>query len=148
MKKPMPEQEERQWATGVHLAHIAGYIIFFIPFFGLAATFGLWYWRKEDSDFFNDQGKEALNFQITISLALLAITFLTVITTGMWSVGSLVILGANDYVYGTGLYQIALMWNILRYLVNLFNIVFSIIAAVQASKGIRYRYPINLRLVK
>ncbi|MBT9252775.1 MAG: DUF4870 domain-containing protein [Brockia lithotrophica] len=85
----MSEQEERQWAAGVHLAHISGYIIFFIPFFGLAATFGLWYWRKEDSDFFNDQGKEALNFQITISLALLAITFLTALTTGMWSFGSL-----------------------------------------------------------
>ncbi|MBT9252774.1 MAG: DUF4870 domain-containing protein [Brockia lithotrophica] len=36
----------------------------------------------------------------------------------------------------------------MKSLVNLFNLVFSIIAAVQANKGIRYRYPVNLRLVK
>ncbi len=80
----------------------------------------LWLLKKDDDAFVNEQGKEALNFQITLMLA-----------------G--IVAGATSCI-GIGL--------ILLPLIMILDLVFSIMACVAASKGQHYRYPVSIRLVK
>ncbi len=80
----------------------------------------LWLVKKDDDAFIDEQGKEALNFQITLMLA-----------------G--IVAGATSCI-GIGL--------ILLPLIVILDLVFSIMACVAASKGQHYRYPVSIRLVK
>jgi uncharacterized Tic20 family protein len=79
----------------------------------------IWIIKKDESPFVAQEAKEALNFQITLFIAH-------------------VIAGALIFVV-IGLLLVPLVWVV--------NIVFSIIAAMSASKGQGYRYPFAIRLV-
>ena len=91
-------------------------------FFGFLPPLILWLMHKDKAgkDFVCDQAKEALNFQITVILAVALSCLLMVVLIGF----------------------------LLFWLVLAANFVLCIIAAINASKGIAYRYPFALRLVK
>ena len=115
---PAPTSGEKQYALFCHLATFLGWII---PFGNLIAVLALWLSKRDTSDFINDQGKEALNFQINILF---------------WSVVFLAFISLNPCL-------------LLPFLILLsLNIIFPIIAAVQASEGKRYRYPAILRIIR
>ncbi len=95
------------------LCHIGGIVTgFLVPLI-------IWLIKKDQSKFVDDQGKEALNFQITLVIA--------------HAVAGLAIC------FHFGLVNLAL-W--------VFTIVYGILAAVAAQKGQAYRYPLTLRLIK
>jgi len=96
------------------LAHLLGIILGFI------GPLIIWLTKKDQSPFVDDQGKEALNFQIVLLLGL-------------------VIGGATSCIF---------IGIVIVPAVIIFGIVFSIIAALKAKDGIAYRYPFNLRLIK
>lgn len=106
----VPSNDEKNIAT---ITHLAGTIFFFIP------ALIVWLLKKDDSAFIADQAKEALNFQITVSLAMFISNILVFVLIGIA--------------------LIPIIWII--------NIVFCIIAAIATSKGETYRYPICLRLI-
>jgi uncharacterized Tic20 family protein len=108
-----PASDERTMAMLCHLLAI------FTWFLGPLI---IWLIKKDRSPFVDDQGKEALNFQITIGIAYVAMVVLACITLGIGAILSPVI-----------------------YVVN---IVLCIMACIEANKGNRYRYPVNLRLIK
>ena len=107
----------RQWAVFCHLAGLAGFLF---PFGNLIGVLVLWLIKKDEDPFINDQGKEALNFQINVAIAALVCLILSMIVIGF-------------------LLLLALMiaW-----------IVLMVIAATKANEGLAYRYPYILRLVK
>ncbi|MET0329091.1 MAG: DUF4870 domain-containing protein [Luteimonas sp.] len=74
---------------------------------------------KPERAFLTDQAKEALNFQITLTIGYVIGAVLTIILIG-------------------GLINFAL-W--------ILCVVFSIIAALKAKEGVAYRYPFALRLI-
>ncbi|UCF00469.1 MAG: DUF4870 domain-containing protein [Planctomycetota bacterium] len=80
----------------------------------------IWLMKKDDDPFINDQGKEALNFQITVLIAMIASGLLSFVCIGF----------------------------ILMPLVWIVDLVFCIIASIKASGGQAYRYPLSIRLVK
>lgn len=80
----------------------------------------IWLVKKDEYSYVDEQGKEALNFQITVVLALFVAGLLTFVCIGV------VLLPA--------------IWIV--------DIVFCIIAAVAVNKGEHYRYPLSLRLIK
>ncbi|MHC5144595.1 MAG: DUF4870 domain-containing protein [Planctomycetota bacterium] len=80
----------------------------------------LWLVKKDEDKFVDSQGKEALNFQITIIIAMVASAILTVVVIGVF------------------------LW----FATVICNLIFCILACVAASKGEDYRYPVSLRLVK
>jgi uncharacterized Tic20 family protein len=100
-----------------HLSALAGFII---PFGNIIGPLILWQMKKAESAFIDDQGKEALNFQITIGIAALICFALL-----------LVIIGA-----------------FLLPVVGLVALIFTIIGAIKANEGVTYRYPFAIRLVK
>ena len=121
--------EERQWAMFAHLSALAGGIITA----GWAGSIGcfigplvIWLMKKDTMPFVDDQAKEALNFNITVGIVFLALFVLSVMTLGI------------------GLIVAIPVWII----VGIAWLVFTIIAAIKANQGERYRYPLTLRLVK
>lgn len=80
----------------------------------------IWLIKKDQDKFVDDQGKEALNFQITFIIA--------------WVVGFLSILICIGV--------------ILLPAIAICNLIFCIMGAVKANNGELYRYPVNLRLIK
>src|SRR5690606_10580909 len=69
---PAYSAEERQWATFTHLSALSGIVTG-----GLGSVVGplvMWLVKKDTMPFVDDQGKEALNFNITLWIVGLALT--------------------------------------------------------------------------
>ena len=124
----LPPPDQRQWAMFAHLSALLGCIITG-HWFGFGCFLGpliIWLVKKDTMPFVDDQGKEALNFNITIGIIGMALLLLTLITLGL---GVLIALPVGVVV--------GVAW-----------LVFTIIAAIRANEGVRYRYPYTLRLIK
>mgnify|MGYP000402627055 CR=1 FL=1 len=63
---PAPSKEVRQWAM---LCHFAAFLGLVFPFGSLLGPLILWQFKKDMDPLIDDQGKEALNFQITVAIA-------------------------------------------------------------------------------
>lgn len=111
-----PNAEARQWAMLTHLSALSGFII---PFGSIIAPLIMWQIKKAESPFIDDQGKEALNFQITVFIAVLVSGLLTLVLIGILLL-PVVVIGA---------------------------LVLTIMAAIKANEGVNYRYPLTLRLI-
>ncbi len=117
---PVPglTENERTWGMLAHLSALAGVVV---PLFGcVLGPLVVWLGRRDQSSFVEGQAKEALNFNISVFLALIVCSFLMLVFIGF-------ILGAALFI----------AW-----------LVMTLIAAIKASEGIPYRYPFSLRLVK
>lgn len=116
---PLSQEQDVQWGSFAHLGGILGILPSLI----------IWLVFKDRGSFTNTEAKEALNFQITLLFATIAIwivvTILTVVTFGLGAV-----LGFLTWV----------PW--------IAGVVFSIIAFLQAKEGRHYRYPFAVRLIK
>jgi uncharacterized protein len=111
-----PGAEQRQWAFFAHLSALSGLVI---PFGNLIAPLIIWQIKKDAMPFAADQAKEALNFQITVSIAIIVSLLLFIVLIGM----------------------------LLLPIVGLGALILTIIAAIKANNGETYRYPFTLRLV-
>ncbi len=109
---------EKQWAMLSHLTALSTYIG--IPLGHIIVPLIIWISKKDQSPLVDDQGKESLNFQITVSI--FAVIFL---------IASFLLIGI-PFLIATGI----------------FHIVFTIIAAIEVDKGKAYRYPFNIRFIK
>jgi uncharacterized Tic20 family protein len=121
--------EERQWAMFAHLSALLGGLLTS----GWGGSFGffigplvIWLMKKDTMPFVNDQGKEALNFAITVSIICVALLMLTVLSLGIGALLTIPLLLA----------------------VGITSLVLVIMAAVKANEGVAYRYPFAIRLVK
>ena len=112
-----PSKDERTWAMLCHFSAFAGLIF---PFGNFLAPLIIWLIKKEELPFVEDQGKEVLNFQLSMIIYLLISGILCIILIGIPIVIGLVI----------------------------FCFIITIIAAISANYGKAYRYPMNLRLIK
>ena len=117
-----PGAEERQWAMFAHLSAIVAAVIG-LSFLGPLI---IWLVKKDTMPFVDDQGKEALNFNITVLIVFAILWILTFIT------------------FGIGI----LLTGPLMFIVGLAALVLVIIAGIKANEGVAYRYPFAIRLVK
>lgn len=104
------------------LAHALGIVTGFIGALVI-------YLMSEGKPFARSQAREALNFQITVGIACIAMVILYIVLMFIPIIGLII-----------GL----LLW--LALVVG--NLAFCIIAAMAASKEQAYQYPISLRLIK
>lgn len=136
----MERKEEKTWAALVHLGGLIGMAI--LSYVGnIVGALVMWLIKRNDSPFIDGQGKEALNFQITLSFINVAIGLLLSIRHGFWAFRRI---WRDDWDFDFFTMSSVSLYGI----VWLLNIIFSIIAAVKASNGIAYRYPISWRIVK
>ena len=108
-------QDQRTLAL---IAHLLGIITWFV------GPLIIWLISKDDSNkgFVTDQAKEALNFQITLTLAYVVAFILTVVSLGLL------------------FFVPTLVW--------IANLVFCILGGLKANNGEASRYPFAWRLIK
>src|SRR5690242_11127927 len=81
--QPTLSSDERNWAMFCHLAGLAGFLPV-IPFLGnVIGPLVLWLVKREQYPFVDDQGKEALNFQITMLIATILAMLLIPVLVGI-----------------------------------------------------------------
>ena len=80
----------------------------------------IWLLKKEEDPFIDNQGKEALNFQITMAIGWIVSALLTFVCIGAF----------------------------LGIAVSVVDIIFCIIACIKANGGEAYRYPVSIRFIK
>lgn len=130
------QDEERHWETeaGLHtpddgvdpdesnwavVAVLLSFSGFVFPLANIAGPLAIWLLKRDGSDYVEAYARETLNFQISITLYL-------------------VIAGMMIYV---------LVGILLVPVVVLFDVVATIVAALRASRGETYEYPLCLRLI-
>lgn len=113
----VPNKDERTWGMLCHLTAFSGFII---PFGSILGPLIIWLIKKDEMPFVDDQGKESLNFQITMLFAFIISFVLMFILIGFVLMG----------------------------VVAIFDIVMLIIASIKANEGVAYRYPYAIRLIK
>lgn len=113
-----PTENERTWGMLAHLSALAGLII---PLVGnVVGPLVVSIARADQSSFVGAHAKEALNFNITVTLAAVVCVLLMLVFVG--------------FLLGSALF---IAW-----------LVMTLIAAIKASEGATYRYPFSLRFVK
>ncbi|WP_291316151.1 DUF4870 domain-containing protein [Desulfuromonas sp.] len=109
--------EEKNWAMTCHLSAFAGYLL---PFGNILGPLLVWLFKGKTSRFVAAQGKEAINFQVSVTLYFL----------GAWLLAAI----------GIGF--------LLMIAISIFDFVAIILATVKNRRGEPYRYPFCLRLIK
>lgn len=139
------KKDDRTWGTFIHLGGILGQAIL-SPVGNIIGVLVLWLIKRNDSEFLDQEGKEALNFQITISIVLVAINIITGMYWGFWSFGQML---RGGQVWHSGDWDWTFFSAVgLGKVVWFINVIFSAIGAVKANKGEHYRYPLSWRVVK
>lgn len=117
---PLTEAEDKQWASFAHLGGILGFIPALI----------IWLVFKDRGPKTNVEGKEALNFQIAVAIAQVAVfiinAILTAVTLGFW--------GFISWIFPLAIWVISIIWSIMGF--------------QKVNAGGSYRYPVTLRLIK
>jgi len=111
---PLNDAETRQWAG---LAHLGG-ILWIVP--GLV----IWLIFRTRSGFVDQEGKKAVNFQITLVIGLIIVSIADRLFLPFFLVG------------------------LLRLALWVFTLVFSIQGYLAVQRGQAYRYPFSLELIK
>ncbi len=101
-------------------AHLAAFAGFIFPIGNIIGPLVIWLTQRDQSDFLAYHGKESLNFQISIVIYAIVSGFLVLAGIGI----------------------------LLLLIVGLLWVVFTIIGAVRASNGERYKYPFTIRLIQ
>jgi hypothetical protein len=115
---PQVSKEEQNWAMICHLSALAGFLI---PFGNLLGPLIVWLVKRADMPMVEIHGKEALNFQITVTIAAVISMLLIFVLIGF----------------------------VLLFIVGIGALILTIMAAVKVSNGeFDYRYPWSLRLLK
>lgn len=115
-----PTLTDAEANTFAMLAHLAAFSGVVIPFGHLLGPLLVWLLKREQHPLVDDQGKESLNFQLSMSL--------------YYVVGVLLIFVVIGFILLPALF--------------IFSVVVTIMGAVKANGGERYRYPLNIRFIK
>ncbi len=114
---PYSVKDERLWAMFCHLGGLGKYA--FPPFGNVIVPLVVWLIKKDVYPLVNDQGKESLNFQLSI-LIYTAVSAILVFA-------------------GVGI--------VLVPAVLIFDVVMIVVAAIKANEGVAYRYPLTIRFI-
>lgn len=114
---------EKNLAMFCHLSALVGGVAFSaigLPVGNILGPLVIWLMKKDTMPLVNEHGKEALNFQITVSAVILACMALFFLILPIFLIP----------------------------LVGLAALVLTIIGTIRASNGVLYRYPLTVRLIK
>lgn len=109
--------QEKQWALICHLSGLCGYLI---PFGNVIVPIVIWSMKKDDMPMVDKHGKEVINFQLSITIWIIASAMLIILLVG---IPMLIVLG-------------------------LLQVILVIIGALKADSGQLYKYPLTIRFIK
>lgn len=106
-----------------HLSALAGLLV---PFGNVLGPLIVWQIKKADIPSVEVHGKAALNFQLTVLIAVVA--------------GSIAAFVLSFFCIGWLLFPVVMV-------IGIAGIVFSILAGIKANEGREYQYPYSLKLI-
>ena len=109
---------ERNWAMFCHLSALSCFLG--VPFGNVLGTLILWLVKKDELPVVDVEGKEALNFQLSMTIYTMVAFMLCFFLIGFLLVFPIIIA----------------------------NLVLVIVAAIKASNGEHYEYPFTIRFIK
>jgi len=119
----MTPQDEKQWAM---LGHLGGILMWLGPLIVFLVY-------KDRSAFVKQESKEALNFQILMTIGVVALSL---------------VLGIIAIPLAFVTFGLAAALPMLAFVPWVLGVIFAIVGAVRVNAGGSYRYPFNLRLIK
>ena len=111
-----PSSTDRFWASACHAC--GGFV--WLALAGLVATIVIWLVKKDESPFVDRQGREALNFRMTMLIG---------------------------YLLCIPLFFVCGIGALIGLILPVVEIIFAIVAAIKVSEGKPYRYPICIRML-
>jgi uncharacterized Tic20 family protein len=114
---PAPNRDQNMWAMICHLSALAGFVI---PLGNIFGPLVVWLIKKDEFPLVADQGKEALNFQISMTIYYIVAIILIIVLIGI-----VLLIG-----------------------LAIFSLIMTIVAMVKANEGVAYRYPLCIRIIK
>jgi uncharacterized protein len=113
---PQIDRDQNMWAMLCHLTTFSGFII---PFGNIIGPLIVWSLKKDQYPLVEDQGKEAINFQISVLIYLIISIILIFVVIGIPLL-------------------IALM---------VFDLITTVVATIRTAEGGTYRYPLSMRFI-
>ena len=121
VEQPEISKDARMWAMFCHLAGLAWLLWWIVPLIGgVIGPLVVWQLKRKEDAFIDEQGKEALNFQISMLL----------------------------YCIVAGVLCFACVGFVLLPIVAVVDTLFAVIASIKVGNGQHYRYPLTIRLIK
>jgi uncharacterized Tic20 family protein len=117
MNKIIDDKDERMWGMFCHLSALSGFII---PFGNIIGPLIVYSIKKDEYSFVADQGKESLNFQISMLVYLIISGVAVLLIVGIF----------------------------LLMIVGLMTLILTVVASVRANDGEYYRYPLCIHFIK
>lgn len=133
---PTPDPDARTWAA---FCHLAAFGAFLVPFGHIIGPLVVWLVKRHDHPFVDEQGREAVNFQITLTLIFLGLVFCLIFL-------ALILLPVLDRRPGLALLFIPI--GLLFPVMALADFLLILLATIRSSNGQPYRYPLNFRLIR
>ena len=144
--------------TTAAITHLSALTQYFIPFGNFIFPIIIWSSKKEQSEFIDYHGKQVLNFQLSIfiySLILGIIAIPVLLFTIFNGVSLEALINDNDFIWSQldlgnliGEITFGILLLIAFFLLKVFEFFLLIIAAINASNGERYQYPITINFIK
>ncbi len=107
-------------------AHLSALLTWFIGIPGIAGALTFWLIGRDRSALVDHNGKESVNFQLTVLIVLVGGTAVGVVTLGF------------------GFLLVIPVW----FVGAILALIFQIQASIAAARGEYYRYPLNWRMVR
>jgi uncharacterized protein len=150
------KQQIRTWAMLCHLSALLWIplasllflgIPLYLPFFNILGPLIIWHWKKNYDPWIDFQGKESLNFQLSLTvyafIVIVASLFLVLTTFGIAITTNLT---ANflEAIFNSLIAGLSILISILM----LLQFILVNCAAIKAYKGQHYRYPLTIRFLR
>lgn len=143
----MATKNENNNAFLIHISAFAGY---FFPLGGIIAPLIFWQVKKDESEFLDTHGKEAVNFNLSFMLY----TFILGLTFIPFIIGSILRNVNNmDHMHNDFFWDFPNMFGFIGGisilgLLGVFRFVLIILAAIKANNGEDYKYPLTIKFIK
>lgn len=141
-------------AAALHLSSLLQYCI---PFGNFIFPIVIWASSKDKSEFVEEQGKEVINFQLSLFIYALvfALIAIPIILITVFSASEFQFRGNSDFVFENFNFAELTSWIILAAIASLLVIIIKvaeffliIYGAVKASQGIHFQYPFTINFLK
>lgn len=146
------------------LIHASTFSKFFIPFGNFILPLILWSANKKEFDFVDYNGKQALNFQISILLysivlGMISIPFFIGFFPNIFDFGHFgfdrlsnfntlnINFNSDDFRFGSWLLPLGIT-GLIQGSLFLVNIVYTILATIRTNEGQAFEYPITIKFIK
>ena len=129
--------------TNAFLIHISGFAGFVFPLGGIITPLVAWQTLKDRSALLDEQGKEAVNFNISYSL------YMWILGVSLFPLAFSSIFSSHHH-YNFEFSNLFGIFSIATFagLISLIRIVLIIIAALKAKEGENYKYPLTIKFIK